>query len=63
MTQHILAPLDGAALAPAVVPHVAALARIYGADVTLLQIVAPTELRQTPGWGPVPAPILKLSAS
>lgn len=57
MTQHILVPLDGSALAEAVVPHAAALARAHHAELTLFQVIAPSELRQTAGWGPVPAPI------
>jgi hypothetical protein len=57
MTQHILVPFDGSALAEAVVPHAAALARAHNAELTLFQVIAPSELRQTAGWGPVPAPI------
>jgi nucleotide-binding universal stress UspA family protein len=57
MSQHILVPLDGSALAEAVVPQAAALARANNAELTLFQVIAPSELRETAGWGPVPAPI------
>lgn len=57
MSQHILIPLDGSVLAEAVVPQAAALARAINAEVTLFQVIAPSELRETAGWGSVPAPI------
>ena len=57
MSQHILIPLDGSVLAEAVVPQAAALARANNAELTLFQGIAPSELRDTPGWGSVPAPI------
>jgi nucleotide-binding universal stress UspA family protein len=57
MARQILVPLDGSALAAAAVPHAAALARTNDAELTLFRVIAPTELRTTTGWGPVPATI------
>jgi nucleotide-binding universal stress UspA family protein len=57
MTRQILVPLDGSALAEAVLPQAAALAHTNDAELTLFRVVAPTELGQTNGWGPVPATI------
>lgn len=48
MFTHILAPLDGSALAECVLPHVVAVARAFDAQVTLLQVV-----EQTRGTGPL----------
>jgi nucleotide-binding universal stress UspA family protein len=39
MIKHILVPLDGSSLSECVLPHVAALARISGAAITLLQVL------------------------
>lgn len=39
MIEHILAPLDGSSLAECVLPHVVAVARACGAQVTLLQVL------------------------
>ncbi len=39
MLEHILAPLDGSLLAECTLPHVVALARIFDAHITLLQVV------------------------
>ena len=39
MFDHILVPLDGSSLAECVLPHVVALARAFGARVTLLQVL------------------------
>jgi len=39
MLDHILVPLDGSQLAECVLPHAVALARTFGARVTLLQAV------------------------
>src|SRR4029453_16279554 len=57
MNQQILVPLDGSALAEVVVPHAVALARAGNAELTLFQVIAPSDLRETSGWGPVPAPV------
>lgn len=48
MFTHILAPLDGSALAECVLPHVVAVARAFDAQVTLLQVV-----EQPRGTGPL----------
>jgi nucleotide-binding universal stress UspA family protein len=48
MFTHILAPLDGSALAECVLPHVVAVARAFDAQVTLLQVVV-----QPRGTGPL----------
>lgn len=39
MFDHILVPLDGSALAECVMPHVVAVARAFGSQVTLLQVL------------------------
>jgi nucleotide-binding universal stress UspA family protein len=39
MLNHILAPLDGSSLAECTLPHIVALARVFDARITLLQIV------------------------
>ena len=39
MLEHILVPLDGSLLAECTLPHVVALARIFDAQITLLQVV------------------------
>jgi len=57
MNQQILVPLDGSALAEVVMPYAAALARANSAELMLLQVIAPSELRETSGWGSVPASI------
>lgn len=55
--RRILVPLDGSALADAVLPHVEQLARVYGAEVLLLRVepfqyvVAPSPLVE-PTWDP-----------
>jgi nucleotide-binding universal stress UspA family protein len=38
VTEHILVPLDGSAFAAAALPHAAALARMFGARLTLAQV-------------------------
>lgn len=48
MFTHILAPLDGSALAECVLPHVVAVTRAFDAQVTLLQVV-----EQPHGTGPL----------
>ena len=57
MNQQMLVPLDGSVLAEVVMPHAAALARASSAELILLQVIAPSELRETSGWGSVPAHI------
>jgi nucleotide-binding universal stress UspA family protein len=57
MTRQILVPLDGSVLAEAAVPHAAALARTYDAELALFRVIPPSELRTTAGWGPLPATI------
>lgn len=47
MFQHILAPLDGSLLAEGALPHVVALAKAFGARVTLLRVLeCPTSTEQ-----------------
>ena len=57
MNQQILVPLDGSALAEVVMPYAAALARANSAELMLLQVIAPSELRETSNWGSVPTSI------
>jgi nucleotide-binding universal stress UspA family protein len=40
MLNHILVPLDGSSLAERTLPHVVALARVFDAQITLLQVVS-----------------------
>ncbi len=44
----LLVPLDGSALAEAVLPHAAGIARVFNAPVTLLQVVPPVVLATDP---------------
>src|SRR5579859_443302 len=55
MQQHVLVPLDGSAMAEAIIPQVIPLARAYGSAVTLLKVIAPP-LIMGPLGGPVAIP-------
>jgi nucleotide-binding universal stress UspA family protein len=48
MFDRILVPLDGSALAERAIPHAERFARIFGADITLLQILEPTSYHENP---------------
>jgi nucleotide-binding universal stress UspA family protein len=50
LEQQILVPLDGSALAEAVLPHAEALARITARGLLLLHVVTPAETGQTRLW-------------
>lgn len=52
MTQSILVPLDGSALAETVLPHVTALARATARSLTLLTIVPRPSMLTASGWPP-----------
>jgi nucleotide-binding universal stress UspA family protein len=54
MINHILVPLDGSTLAECVLPHVAAIAPVTNARITLLHVLQPTRNeRGTPAVDPV----------
>lgn len=53
MINHILVPLDGSTLAECVLPHVAAIAPVTHARVTLLHVLQPREGRGAPVIDPV----------
>lgn len=44
MLKHILVPLDGSSLAECTLPHAVALARVFDAQITLLQVVSREDL-------------------
>jgi nucleotide-binding universal stress UspA family protein len=48
MIHHILVPLDGSALAECVLPHTLAIAQAFGAQVTLLHVLEPTQIPGQP---------------
>ena len=48
MYETILVPLDGSKRAEAILPHVERLARLYGAEVVLLQVVDPPPRIEVP---------------
>ncbi|HJW83996.1 MAG TPA: universal stress protein [Anaerolineae bacterium] len=48
MINHILVPLDGSALAECVLPHTFAVAHAFGAQVTLLHVLEPTQMPGQP---------------
>lgn len=48
MINHILVPLDGSALAECVLPHALAVAQAFGAQVTLLHVLEPTQIPGQP---------------
>ena len=50
MKQQILVPLDGSAVAEAVLPHAERFARITGSTITLLHVVTDVERSQTQFW-------------
>jgi nucleotide-binding universal stress UspA family protein len=50
MKEHILVPLDGSAMAEAVLPHAERFARLSGAALTLLHVVTEAERSQTHFW-------------
>jgi nucleotide-binding universal stress UspA family protein len=50
MNQHILIPLDGSALAEAVLPHAERFAQLSGSALTLLHVATEAERSQTQFW-------------
>lgn len=50
MNQHILVPLDGSAIAEAVLPHAERFARLSGSSLTLLHVATELERSQTHFW-------------
>jgi nucleotide-binding universal stress UspA family protein len=48
MFKRILVPLDGSALAEGALPHAELFARIFGANITLLQVLDPTTFQEMP---------------
>src|SRR5512138_1217460 len=50
MERHVLIPLDGSAVAEAVLPHAERFARLTGSALTLLHVVTDAERSQTDFW-------------
>ena len=48
MFSRILVPLDGSTLAEGAIPHAEQFARIFGADIILLQVLEPTSYHENP---------------
>ncbi|HEX7556037.1 MAG TPA: universal stress protein, partial [Leptolinea sp.] len=48
MFNRILVPLDGSTLAERAIPHAEQFARIFGASITLLQVLEPTSYHENP---------------
>ncbi|MHB1355169.1 MAG: universal stress protein [Anaerolineae bacterium] len=48
MFSRILVPLDGSALAERTIPHAEQFARLFGADIILLQVLEPTSYHENP---------------